>query len=205
MKTNRGFTLLEILVALSVFAILATITSSAIYHAFKTRDIVTQQSNQLSRLQLAMALIQRDTQQIIDRPIRGSQRRLLPALIGKSEYLEFTRGGNVNADAHMLRSNLVRVAFLCNHHQLIRRHWEALDTPNRNAYQDTVLLNHLTQCQFAYLTHSHQLLSEWTEKVLAPNQRKESLPTAIQLTITIQKLGNASLLFVIPEALYANN
>jgi general secretion pathway protein J len=203
MKKNNGFTLLEILIALSVFAILATITSSAMYHAFNTRALVTKQADRLSTLQLAMALIQRDTQQITQRSVRGNQLHLFPAFTGQSQYLEFTRGGAVNPDGSVLRSTLMRIAFLCRNGQLVRRSWEALDTPYRNKYQDKVLLNNLDQCKFAYLMHNHQVLSEWHENALRENQRKESLPTAIQFTFNLTDWGNMSLLFVIPEALYA--
>ena len=191
------------MIALVVFSILATLTSSAMYHAFNTRAIVTKQADRLSAIQLAMALIQRDTQQIVERSIRSNTSQHLPILIGRPQYLEFTRGGDVNPDGRLLRSSLTRIALLCRNGQLVRRSWGALDTPHRNAYQDKVLLNHLTQCKFAYLAHNHQLLPTWRENALRQNQRKESLPTAIQFTLNLKDWGNMSLLFVIPEALYA--
>jgi len=202
MKKNRGFTLLEVLIALTVFVILATVTTSAMYHAFNTRAIVTRQADRLSTIQLAMALIQRDTQQITERSVRGNQLQLIPAFIGQSQYLEFTRGGDVNPDDH-LRGTLIRIAFLCQNGQLVRRSWEAPDTPNRYKYKDKVLLNKLDQCRFAYLSHDLQVISEWRENALRQNQRKESLPTAIQFTLNLKDWGNMSLLFIIPEALYA--
>ena len=53
MTRVKGFTLIEILIALTVFAILATITSSTLYYAFNTRTRVNEQSERLSTLQLA--------------------------------------------------------------------------------------------------------------------------------------------------------
>ena len=198
-----GFTLLEILVALSVFVILATMTSSAMYHAFNTRALVTAQADRLSTLQLAMALIKRDTQQIVERSVHDSQQHVFPAFIGRSNYVEFTRSGEVNPADSEQRSTLIRIAFLCRNDQLVRRRWETPDTPHRGTYQDKVLLSHLSQCRFAYLDHNQQVLSEWHENAVKQNQHKESLPNAIQFTLNLTYWGDMSLLFVIPEALYA--
>lgn len=198
-----GFTLLEILVALAVFAILATITSSAMYHAFNTRTIVSRQADRLGSLQLAMALIRRDTQQIVERSIRGEQMRVYPAFIGRGSYVEFTRGGDVNPNGQFKRNTFVRIAFLCQNGQFIRRRWETLDTPHRNTYTDKVLISNLDYCSFAYLAHDQTVLAEWRVKRPEPNQRKEPLPTAIQFTLNLKDWGDMSLLFIIPEALYA--
>ncbi len=195
-RSLRGFTLLEILVALTVFAILATITSSAMYHAFNTRAHVTKQADRLNQLHITMALLQRDTQQIIG----GVGSRRLPVFIGRAHYLEFTRGGNVNPDALEPQSSLMRVAFLCEHNQLIRRYWSTPNTPHRYQYQDKVLLDHVNQCQFAYLAKNRELLPQWQKKTLPPAMKNESLPTAIQFTVNLKDWGNMSLLFVVPEA-----
>ncbi len=201
MKT-KGFTLLEILIALAVFAILATITSSAMYQAFNTRTKVTMQADRLSHLQLAMALIRRDTQQIVERSVHGNEFHLFPPFTGQPNYIEFTRGGEVNPLGNALSSTLKRVAYLCRRGQLIRRSWEMLDTPNRKQFQDKLLLDNLSQCSFAYMTHHLQILPDWHEFAVKPEQRQETLPTAVQLTLNLKDWGHMSALFIIPEALY---
>ena len=86
---------------------------------------------------------------------------------------------------------------------MIRRTWSALDTPNRKDFRDKIMLTNLNQCQFAYLSHQQQVMSEWTENAITEGQYREPLPIAIQLTLTFKDWGNMSLLFVIPAALYA--
>lgn len=203
MNQRAGFTLLEILVALSVFAILATLTSSVMYHAFNTRALVTQQADRLSAVQLAMARIQRDTQQITTRTVRGNQLHVIPAFIGRTDYSEFTRSGEANPNDNTPLSTFRRIAYVCHDNQLIRRSWDAADTPNRQRFQDTVLLDKLNQCKLAYLAHDQRVLSTWHTNAIRPNQRREPLPNAIQLTLNLTDWGNMSLLFIIPEALYA--
>lgn len=202
MKTNHGYTLLEVLVALTVFAILATITASAMYHAFNTRARVNVQANQLNAVQIAMALIMRDTDQVVERSILGNEMHQFPPFVGESKYLEFTRGGSVNPTDER-RSTLKRVAYVCAGKQLIRRSWENLDTPIRKNHQDKVLLDNLETCSFAYLSHSRQILPEWRPYAVQQTQKQETLPIAIQFTLTISEWGNMNLLFIISEALYA--
>ena len=204
MMKHVGYTLIEVMVALAVFAILAGITGSAMYHAFDTRKRVNVQANQLNALQVALTLIQRDTQQAVERAIHGDEMRVFPPFVGQSSYVEFTRSGAANPNAEALLSTLKRVAYVCKDNQLLRRTWESLDTPTRKNYQDKVLLENLDQCAFAYLAANHQLLPEWREYAVKQNQKNETLPSAIQFNVTVHAWGNMSMLFILPEALYAS-
>lgn len=203
MKKKCGFTLMEVLVALAVFAILATITSTAMYQAFNTRARVTVQADRLSELQLGIALISRDTQQMVTRSVLGNDLHLFPPFTGHANYIEFTRGGDNSAIAGEVYAKLKRVAYLCHADQLVRRTWNVLDGPTRAQSQDKILLTHLDKCKFAFLTHNQQILAEWQEYALQSDQRQETLPPAIQLTLKLKDWGKMSLLFIVPGALYA--
>lgn len=204
MRFKQGYTLIEVLIALVVFAILSTITSSILYQSFDTRKKINAQASQLNRLQLAIKIIENDTTQAIERSILGNELHSFPPFVGQSHYFEFTRNGLTNLLGIEQRSTLQRVAYLCINHQLIRRTWRHVDTQNRKEFQDKILLQGLRQCSFAFLSHARQLLPEWREFAVQLNQKKETLPMAIQFTITPHSWGNMSLLFAIPEALYAS-
>ncbi|MCL9684614.1 GspJ family T2SS minor pseudopilin variant LspJ [Legionella maioricensis] len=204
MKHNKGFTLIEILIALTVFAILATITSSSLYYAFTNRTRVNAQAERLNALQLAISLIQQDTTQTVERAIRGNEMHLFPVFVGQPQYLELTRDGNINPQSFEKRSNLKRIALVCMDGSLLHRTWPSLDPANRKTYEDKVLLNNVTNCHFNYLNQSLQLLPEWREQAVTQDQGKEPLPKAIQINITLPEWGEMNLLFVIPAALYAS-
>ncbi|KTD50692.1 GspJ family T2SS minor pseudopilin variant LspJ [Legionella quateirensis] len=203
MKKYAGFTLIEILIALTVFAILATITSSTLYYAFNARTRVNEQAERLNSLQLAISIIQQDTTQTLERPIRGNEMRLFPGFVGQAQYLELTRDGVINPKSSEKRSSLKRVALVCQDGKLIRRTWSSLDPLDRNVYKDKELITNLNDCYFSYLNQNLQVLSEWREQALGQNQRKEPLPKAIQINLKLKDWGKLNLLFIIPEALYA--
>ncbi|MFT4058399.1 MAG: GspJ family T2SS minor pseudopilin variant LspJ [Legionella sp.] len=205
MKKLRGFTLIEILIALTVFAILATITSSTLYHAFNTRTRVNEQSKRIANLQLAISLLQQDLSQTLERAIRANDMRLFPIFLGQADYMEFTRDGDVNPGSNEKHSTLKRVAYVCTNNSLIRRTWDTLDPVERKNNANKVLLSNLSNCHFGYLNNSLQVFPDWRADAVNQNQNKESLPKAVQVNFTVQDQGEMNLLFPIPEALYALN
>lgn len=205
MRQYKGFTLIEILIALTVFAIIATITSSTLYYAFTTRTRVNEQSERLSAIQLAISLIQQDTSQTVERAIRGNDMRVYPIFVGRPGYIEFTRDGDVNPGSSDKRSTLKRIALICQKGALIRRTWDSLDPPNRAVHADKLLIANLSDCHFGYLNQYLQVFPEWRADAVNQDQNKESLPKAIQINLTLQDLGEINLLFTLPGALYATN
>jgi general secretion pathway protein J len=201
MKNENGYTLIEILIALAVFAILAVITSTAMYQAFNTRARVNAHADRMNALQLALIIVERDIKQTTIRSIRGNEMHTFPPFVGQTNYLEFTRGGFVNPNAIELRSTLKRVALSCQGNHLLRRSWASLDTPNRNKYDDQIILEKV-QCSFAYLTLAREVLPEWHETLANTEEQSEILPVAVQLTLDMSDWGKMTLLFIIPEALY---
>ncbi len=203
MKNNKGFTLIEILIALTIFAILASITSSSLYYAFTTRAKVDMQADRLNELQLAMSILEQDTAQIVARAVRGNEMRLFPTLLGQSTYMEFTRDGVVNPESSEKRSTLQRVALVCHNNALIRRTWDSLDTIDRERHHDKTLIRFVNKCQFSYLSRTRQVLPEWREQTQTQGEHSEILPTALQINLTLKDWDKISVLFIIPEALYA--
>ncbi len=202
MKRHQGYTLIEVIVALALFAIVTTLSATLIQQAFDTRAHLMASTDRFNAIQLTVSLLQRDTAHMMNRPIRSTDKQLFPPFVGESSYLEFTRSGVVNPNATSKRSTLKRVALICENQQLIRRTWITLDGPTHKDFLDKILLDHLNDCAFSYLTHKLEILSEWRPYALSVNQLKESLPSAILLKLSMNRLGEASFLFIIPEAFY---
>jgi len=199
-----GYTLIEIMIALSVFAIIATISASVMYHVFDIRKRVATQANQLNELQVAVTLMEHDITQFVPRTVRTVDMHIFSSFVGTHQYMEFTQGGVVNPKGMERRSTLKRVAFLCKGKGLIRRSWSVLDTLDRHQFEDKQLLSDIESCSFDYVTLSHQTLSEWRGyRRVEQSQKFETIPSGIQITMKPTGWGKFSFLFVLPEGLYA--
>ena len=204
MKKTNGYTLIEVVIALAIFAIVSLLSTSVVMNSFNTYRDLKQKTTRLNRIQLVITMMRYDITQILNRSIRGNEMHLFPPFIGETNYTEFTRAGVINPEQGIKASHLKRVAFLCAKNQLIRRSWYSLDSTSRSAYHDKILLSHLEKCSFAYISRNLERLYEWRPYAVQQNQHQAFLPSAIEFNFEIKKLGPASLLFIIPEGLYGS-
>jgi general secretion pathway protein J len=187
-----GFTLVELLIALFIFAILATLTTLSLTQSIKTKRLIDETSVALAPLEYTLLIIKQDTHHAINRAIRGNDMRLFPPFIGQKNYIEFTRNGIINP-FHEKKSNLLRVAYLCENKKLIRRIFEAVDSTDRKHYSDTTLLNNLSKCAFEYISHRGETLSEWREFALSKGKTPEFLPAGMIIHFGTKKFGEVNL------------
>lgn len=200
---HRGFTLIEILIALTIFAIIASLTASSMYYAFNTRTRINLEAERLIELQLGLNILERDVIQAANRPVRGNEMRLFGSFIGQPKYVEFTRAGITNPQSAKKQASLQRIALICSSNQLIRRLWTRLDVRDRAAYQDRVLIKNLKGCHFRFLNKNLQVLDEWQEDfVSSAYRRQEIFPKALQLTLNVKEWGEGVFLFPIAAGLY---
>jgi general secretion pathway protein J len=137
----RGFTLLELLVAIAILALVAVGSYRLLFDTINTRDRGLQQEQALAALQRAEMLIQRDLLQAAPRPVRDEFGDVQPAfLLSSDKGLEFTRRGWRNP-LQETRSNLVRVRYRIESGKLLREHWPVLDRARTSTPVRTVLLD----------------------------------------------------------------
>src|SRR3989338_8818252 len=118
---RKGFTLIEILVALFIFALLAIIVAVGMHSILQTRTRIEKIDQNLQNVQMALSLMQRDFAQIIDRPVSDGYGDVQEALVVPSIYeIAFTCAGYLNPLAAENRSELLRVSYLVQGNQLIR-------------------------------------------------------------------------------------
>jgi len=78
----RGFTLLELLVALAVFAIMSIAAYSGLRNVLFTRAAVEEQTRRLAAVQLAVFRLEQDIEQTVPRGIRDEYGEPQAALVG---------------------------------------------------------------------------------------------------------------------------
>ena len=60
MKSSAAFTLIELMVAMAVFAVLSMIAYGGLNNIIKTSEVVEEQAERLKELQIFMAVVQKD-------------------------------------------------------------------------------------------------------------------------------------------------
>lgn len=201
----QGFTLLEVLISLAIFAILALITAQALKVAFRTKEVLFKQNAELTQLEMSFALLSSDITQTTARPVLGNDLRLFPAFIGQPGYIEFSRSDKAIVTNTTKEPPFVRIAYLCKNNKLIRRRFNQLDSIDREQFLDQTILEGLSVCRFSYLNSTLDVLPLWRPGAIKQNQQTEPLPKAVRVAIEHPYWGNMVNLFIIPEALYVNN
>lgn len=117
-----GFTLVEVLVAVFVFGLLAAIAYASLGSLTGVVERQRERATEFARIQRAVATLDSDLRQLVSRPARGPEGRLLPALAGASDALTGRRAGRANP-AGLARSRLQQFGWRVEGGQLVRLAW----------------------------------------------------------------------------------
>lgn len=90
---QRGFTLVEMLVALSIFAAIAAMGVGLLRSSIDTQDAVQLRLKAMGGINRVRALMANDLAQAVQRPTRGQAGEPVPAFIGSSTGFAFVHGG----------------------------------------------------------------------------------------------------------------
>ncbi|KHD07289.1 hypothetical protein PN36_19795 [Candidatus Thiomargarita nelsonii] len=190
LRCSKGFTLLELLVALAIFALIAVMAYSGLDTILTARLQTDQHATQLARLQMAFIWLGRDIEQYIERPIRDQYGNSQPALQGTISHLELTRAGWRNP-AQQQRSSLQRVAYHLENKILMRSYWSVLDRAQYARTFKMDLLNDVNEIELRYLDENLRWHEQWS------SNEKGSLK-AIEVTLTVLDWGRIIRLFRVP-------
>lgn len=198
---TRGFSLIELLVALAVFAALAAAAYGGLSQIAQTRGALAKQQDRFAAVVRAVSMLERDLRQAISRPVRGRGREdYLPALAGTGDRIELTRVGFANPLAEP-RSNLERVAYAVDAQKLMRGRYAALDRAPDAAPAATTVLDGTQALSFRYLGSDGAWRSTWPPSQAPQDmQTYELLPHAIEFRIATTDTGELRRVIELPSA-----
>ena len=193
-----GFTLLELLVAVAVFAILSSMAYGGLRNVIDNSHQTELSMQRLQQVQLAMLKISRDFTQLSQRNIRdeyGNPNNYIMAGEGGDVFIEFSRGGRRNP-AQLLRSHLLRVAYKLEENTLSRLHWPHLDRTQEMQAYESVLLEDVENASIRFLDNSNEWHNEWPP-LSATGQPGDTAVTlsAIEFTLELQDWGELVRIF----------
>ena len=195
----RGFTLLELLVALAIFGLLATMSYGGLQAVMTQQSQTEIAADRLSELQKLYLIMQRDIEQVVMRPIRDEYGDVQPPLIG-GETLQLTRAGWRNP-AGRQRSQLQRVGYAFEEDQLVRYTWAVLDRAQDSEPLVQLLSEAVEQLQIRYLGADNEWKEQWpdTQASADPAIAPVSLPRVVEVTVEHETYGPLVWLFQLPR------
>lgn len=171
-KIAKGFTLMEVLVAISIFALIGVASYRVLNSVMQADERVALRSEQMRAVNRAFWLLQQDAEQLMRRDVRDSggviADNYLRVQNSNDLPLQFTRGGRANP-LGLPRSSMQRVAYAVGHHPdyekndsphyhedrsyLLRYTWAALDgAGDKTKAQVQVVLPDIVSMNIGVLT-----------------------------------------------------
>ena len=193
---RRGFTLVEMIVAVAIFAVLAVLAYAGLDAVLRQRADLQAHYRDLHALQRAYLVMQRDFSQAAPRPVRDELGGPLPALRGDPDghELALTRAGYPNP-AGLRRSQLLRVRYLLHDQTLRRLQFPVLDRAPTPPPPADVLLRGVRSLRLRYRDGGGQWQAAWPPAAAAP----ASLPAAVEVELRVAHLpGPLRWVFVLP-------
>jgi general secretion pathway protein J len=198
-ETSRGFTLLEVLVAIAILALIAVGAYRLLSGTVQTRDQGMAHEKSLQDLQKAEMLIQRDLQQTTQRSIRDEYGDDQPAFaLTQDNVMEFTRRGWRNP-LQETRSELVRLRYSVRSNQLIRERWNVLDRARDSQPEKIVLLDDVSDFRLQVFANGSWGAS-WPGLAQSQKDKKTlPLPEAVEIRFTHPLWGEIRRIIPLPE------
>ncbi len=195
---SRGFTLLELLISMSIFSILSLMAYGGLDSIITTKTHTEKASKRLVELQQAFMFISRDIEQTISRSVRDGFGDVQPAMRGGSfgrEVLTLTRAGYTNP-LQQMRSNLQRVAYRLDDDKLMRVSWRMVDQDFTQEPQSRQLLDKVERIEIRFFQGQAQAKEQWPSGI--GSNDNILLPSAVEFKIILEDMGEIRRLFVLP-------
>jgi general secretion pathway protein J len=193
---TKGFTLLEILIALAVFTMIGLASHSVLTTVLDTDELSTERFERLQNLQRAMSIIERDLQQAIARSVRveGETNKIvisggLNAFESDADGLALVRAGWQNPKLVLPRSTLQAVGYRLQSGELQRLYSNYVDNVIGAEPKVRVLMTDIEDLQFQFRVKRASASSSSGENVWQDTYTGTELPFAIAIEIVSTEFG----------------
>lgn len=190
---HQGFTLIEMVIAVAIFAVMMVIAFPGLTHIAKVGDQVGQSNRSLSELQFALTYLNRDWTQVSSRKILDQYGDEKPHIVIEDNSITFTHSGWSNL-LQQKRSELQRVQYLVKENQLIRQYWVSLDQVTAEEPISTVLIDDVETFEIHFIDSSEQAIERWPLE-----EQRVNSPIALRVEIDIKQFGKVHRIMEIPE------
>ena len=204
-RCEAGFTLMEVVIALSIFAVMSVGAYNIVNNVLAYQKASKQQITSLQLMSTMFRWLEDDLKQAIARPVRGKYGGTLPAFEGYYDSFSLTHTGWANL-FNEKRSTLQRTNYALasgttddSRFQFlwVRESWIVLDqAPNSSAARQFQVP--VQTLRFRYLDPSRGWQSVWPVS-RGDKQEKLEIPVAVEVLVETEDFGEVRRLFFLDE------
>ncbi len=211
-QRQQGLTLIELLVALFIFALISGAGVYALRLATEGQAQLALADDQLREWQLARIIIKEDLAQLAPRVVRDDTgaRQAGPfvgglafenrnPIAGETPLMGFVRRGWANPEDRQPRSTLQYVEYILKADELVRRVRPYLDDAPGQPRADRVLFTGLLRAEMTFLANETTTGLQWADVWPATTGGGGFAPRAVRLEVDKERLGVVEQLFWIGD------
>ncbi|UIP24042.1 type II secretion system minor pseudopilin GspJ [Acinetobacter towneri] len=186
MKAKKGFTLVELLVAIAVFAVLSALGWKVFDYLAKVKDRNAMHEANLEQLQESYQQILRDTMQAVPLTanVKGQQQ---PALVLQNGRFNFSKTGVTDPLQQGISPHeRVEYQYRADEKKLYRLKYRNLHQTGNDQPESSVMLDEVEAFEIMVLNPNE--LSSWPESNIDPQQTEQLrlLPKGIKINLTVR-------------------
>ncbi|WP_089137716.1 type II secretion system minor pseudopilin GspJ [Vibrio rumoiensis] len=197
---SKGFTLIEVMVAIMVFASLSIAAYQVVNQVQRSNQLSAEKTARLQDMQRAMIIMDSDFRQMVARSFKGRANATGNRVLYSDEYLLdsqshgilFTRLGWQNPQQAFPRGEIVKVGYRVVGNQLERVWWRYPDTPEGQEPLHKSLLAQVENLDFRFYDGDKE---NWQETWQVETQ----LPAAVEVTLELKDYGTIRRVYLIPK------
>ncbi len=185
----RGLTLIELLVAIAIFAVLAGVAYRALTVVLDSRTRIERENRKWRDLALFFARLEQDVAEVAPRPIRDASNAIAPALVGGAA----TTDSGPQATLTLTRTALVaapggvepprRLGYRVRGRDVELLTWPSLDQSPSDQPRVVPVLHDVQSLALRYLDARGQWYDTWPPAGAAA--AATAIPTGVQVNLTL--------------------
>jgi general secretion pathway protein J len=205
MKSRRGFTLIELMVAVAIFAVMAVMAYRGLRAVAQTQSAIVQSENANRALDRLFATLERDCLQAVPRAVRGAYNQREAAFVGDATTFKLTTQ-QLSSDGVGGFVEGVRVGYQLSGDKLYRSSQRALDSAPNTPETRRLVLEDVSQFRLRYVDLDRRPLDRFPDLSAQPADERAAasaadiLPRALEVSFQVEGLGQVRRIFLISEA-----
>jgi general secretion pathway protein J len=194
---QRGFTLVEVLVALTIFALMSTLAYRGLNSVLETRAHLADDNRRWRDIALTLAQLEQDMSQAVERPVRDSGGLTQPALLGDPQpvageaKLSVSRMGSAWQSG--VAADVQRHGYRLNNGTLEQLVWPVLDQAPLSTPQVHPLLQRVARFELRYLDAAGNWQPRWPLPGVAA-----VLPAGLEVVLELDGGTTVTRVFALP-------